>query len=307
MLNVLELTSAVANAGALGFLTAFTQPSPEALREEIRKCRKLTDKPFGVNLTLLPSINPPDYKGYAQAALDEGIRIFETAGNPAPVLKLLKDNNAIVIHKCVSIRHAVRAQNLGVDAISIDGFECAGHPGEDDVSSLILMAKAAKTLKIPYIASGGFADARGCAAAFAMGASAVNMGTRFLCTKEAPVNNLVKEQITKANETDTQLILRAFRNTSRVYKNKVSIETARIEREIKDVQFEDVRELVAGKRGSTVYSTGDVEAGVWSVGQCAGVITDIPSCQELVSRLETGIIEILEATPKRLIKQDAKL
>lgn len=301
------MTSAVANAGALGFLTAFTQPSPEALRAEIRKCRKLTDKPFGVNLTLLPSINPPDYKGFAQAALDEGIRIFETAGNPAPVLKLLKDNKAIVIHKCVSIRHAVRAQNLGVDAISIDGFECAGHPGEDDVSSLILMAKAAKTLKIPYVASGGFADARGCAAAFAMGASAVNMGTRFLCTKEAPVNNLVKEQITKANETDTQLILRAFRNTSRVYKNKVSIETARIEREIKDVQFEDVRELVAGKRGSTVYTTGDVEAGVWSVGQCAGVITDIPSCQELVSRLEKGIIEILEATPRRIIKHNAKL
>lgn len=219
----------------------------------------------------------------------------------------MKDNGAIVIHKCVSIRHALKAQQFGADAISIDGFECAGHPGEDDVTSLVLLAKAKKSLKIPYIASGGFADASGCAAAFAMGASGVNMGTRWLCTLEAPVHMSVKEQIVKAKETDTQLILRAFKNTSRVYKNKVSVETARIEREKKDVKFEDVRELVAGKRGSTVYSTGDVEAGVWSVGQCAGVITDIPSCKDLVDRFEREIIEILVETPKRIVKNDSKL
>lgn len=301
------MTSAVANAGGLGFLTAFTQPSPEALRAEIQKTKKMTNKPFGVNITLLPSINPPDYKAYAQAALDEGIRIFETAGNLKPVLGLLKQNNAIVIHKCVSLRHAVRAQDLGVDAISIDGFECAGHPGEDDVSSLILLSKASKVLKIPYIASGGFAEAHGCAAAFSMGASGVNMGTRFMCTQEAPVDMKVKEKITQASETDTQLILRAFKNTSRVFKNKVSVETARIEREKKDVKFEDVRELVAGKRGATVYTSGDVEAGVWSVGQCAGLITDIPTCAELLSRLEREIIQLLEETPKRIIKPTPKL
>lgn len=304
---LIELTSAVANAGALGFLTAFTQPSPEALRAEIKKCKSLTNKPFGVNLTLLPSINPPDYKAYAQAALDEGIRVFETAGNPSPVFKQLKDAGAIIIHKCISIRHAVRAQNMGVDAISIDGFECAGHPGEDDVTSLVLLAKASKALKIPYIASGGFADARGIAAAFAMGASGVNMGTRWMCTVEAPISIKVKEQITKAKETDTQLILRAFNNTSRVYKNEVSVETARIEREKQGVKFEDVRHLVAGARGSTVYTSGDVEAGVWSVGQCAGVINDIPSCKDLVERLERETIEILTQTPKNIIKTDSKL
>ena len=302
-----ELTAAVANAGALGFITAFTQPSPEALRKEIQRAKKLTNQPFGVNITLLPSIKSPDYKAYAQAALDEGIKIFETAGNPEPVLQLLKDNNAIIIHKCISIKHALRAEKLGVSAISIDGFECAGHPGEEDMTSLVLLAKAARTLKIPYIASGGFADARGCAAALTLGASGVNMGTRFLCTVESPIHQKVKEQITQAKETDTQLILRAFRNTSRVYKNKVSVEAARIEREKQDVKFEDVRELVAGARGSSVYATGDVEAGVWSVGQVQGIIDDIPTCKDLVKKLETGIIEILTETPKLVIREDSKL
>lgn len=258
-------------------------------------------------MTLLPSINPPDYKAFAQVALDEGIRIFETAGNPAPVFKLLKDNGAIVIHKCISIRHAIKAQDMGADAISIDGFECAGHPGEEDVTSLILLARASKSLKIPYIASGGFADPRGCAAAFALGASGVNMGTRWLCTLEAPVHMKVKEQITQAKETDTQLILRAFKNTSRVYKNVVSVETARIEREKAGVKFEDVRELVAGKRGATVYSSGDTQAGIWSVGQSMGVITDIPSCKDLTDRFEREIIQILTETPKNIIRNDSKL
>ena len=302
-----DLTAAVANAGALGFITAFAQPSPEALRKEIQKAKSMTDKPFGVNITLLPSIKSPDYKAYAQVALDEGIRIFETAGNPEPVLQLLKDNKAIVIHKCISIRHALRAEKLGVDAISIDGFECAGHPGEDDVTSLVLLARAAKSLSVPYIASGGFADARGCAAALALGACGINMGTRFLCTVEAPVHQKVKERITQAKETDTQLILRAFRNTSRVYKNQVSVETAKIEREKQNVAFSDVQHLVAGARGSTVYSSGDVEAGVWSVGQVQGVITDIPTCKDLVESLEKGIIEILTETPKRIITTDSKL
>lgn len=255
----------------------------------------------------MPSINPPDYKAFAQVALDEGIRIFETAGNPAPVFRLLKDNGAVVIHKCISIRHALKAEQLGADAISIDGYECAGHPGEDDVTSLVLLAKAKRVLKVPFIASGGFADARGCAAALSLGASGVNMGTRWLCTQEAPVHIKVKEQITKAKETDTQLILRAFQNTSRVYKNHVSVETARIEREKPGVRFEDVRELVAGKRGSTVYSSGDVEAGVWSVGQCIGLITDIPTCAELAARLEREIIEILTETPRLVVVNDSKL
>lgn len=302
------LVAAVANAGALGFMTALTQPSPEALKQEIRKARKMTDKPFGVNITLLPTMNAPDYKGYAQAALDEGIRIFETAGNPEPVLKLLKDNGAVVIHKCVSIKHAVRAQNLGVDAISIDGFECAGHPGEDDITSMVLLAECAKALKIPYIASGGFADARGCAAALTLGACGVNMGTRFMCTVESPIHHNVKEQITKNKDTDTQLVLRKFRNTSRVYKNSVSVEAARIEKEKPDAEFKDVQALVSGARGNTVYTSGDVNAGVWAIGQVQGLITDIPTCDELVKRLEKGIIEILTETPRKVVvSKDSKL
>lgn len=300
------LTAAVANAGALSFLTAFTQPNPEALRKEIQLAKTMTDKPFGVNITMLPSIRAPDYKAYAQAALDEGIRIFETAGNPEPVLKLLLDNKAIVIHKCVNMKQALRAERLGVSAVSIDGFECAGHPGEDDVTSIVLLAQAAQTLKIPYMACGGFADAKGCAAALALGASGVVMGTRFLCTAEAPIHENVKKQITLAKSTDTELILRAFRNTSRVYKNSPAVETARLEREKRDVEFKDVQHLVSGARGVTVYTSGDPDAGIWSVGQIQGVIHDIPTCKDLVATLEKGIIETITNLPKVVVK-DSKL
>lgn len=300
------LTAAVANAGALGFITAFSVPSPEALREEIKLAKTITDKPFGVNITMLPSIRAPDYKAYAQAALDEGIRIFETSGNPEPVLGLLKAHNAIVIHKCVNMKQALRAERLGVDAVSIDGFECAGHPGEDDISSLVLLAQAARHLKIPYLASGGFADARSCAAALALGAQGINMGTRFMCTVEAPIHAAIKKRITEAKETDTQLILRRFKNTSRVYKNKPAVETARMEEENPNLEFKQVQHLVAGVRGALVYTEGDTDAGVWSVGQVQGVIDDIPTCKDLVSTLEKGIIDIISTLPT-LLKADSKL
>lgn len=300
------LVAAVANAGALGFITAFTQPDPEALRNEIKQCKKLTNKPFGVNFTLLPSINPPDYKAFAQVAVDEGIRIFETSGNPKPIIEILRSVESIIIHKCVEIRHALKAETLGVDAISIDGFECAGHPGEQDVSSLILLSRCAQELKIPYIASGGFADARGCAAAFALGAVAVNMGTRWLCTQESPIHENVKKTIVKAKETDTNLLLKPLNNSVRCYNNAVAKEVENIEKTTFGYKFEQVQHLMSGKRGNQVYETGDVDAGIWSCGQAAGLIKDIPTCQELVNRLERETVEIVSRT-QNLVKTEANL
>jgi NAD(P)H-dependent flavin oxidoreductase YrpB (nitropropane dioxygenase family) len=281
--------------------------SPEELRNEIQKTKALTKNPFGVNFTLLPAINPPDYASFASVAVEEGVRIFETSGNPAPIIKILRSVKSVIIHKCVNIKHALKAQSLGVDAISIDGFECAGHPGEEDITSLILLTRAAQELKIPYIASGGFADARGAAAAFALGAQAVNMGTRFLCTVEAPVHDNVKKAIVEAKETDTQILLKPLRNTVRCYKNNVANEVARIEVEQgQQYKFSDVKELMAGAKGRNVYSTGDIHAGIWSAGQAQGIIRDIPTCKELVDRLEKGTIDILNSTQK-LIVSDAKL
>lgn len=279
-----ELVSAVANAGALGFITALTQPTPEALTAEIARCRSMTDKPFGVNLTILPAIKPPPYAEYRQAIIEAGVKIVETAGNkPQEHVEALKAHGVKVIHKCTSVRHALSAERMGVDAISIDGFECAGHPGEDDVPGLILIPAAVDKLKIPVIASGGFGDARGLVAALALGAEGVNMGTRFMCTKESPIHENVKQQIVANDERSTDLIFRTMRNTSRVAKNEVSQKVVEMERA--GATFEDIRELVAGARGRLVYEQGDPEIGVWSAGQVQGLIHDIPSCAELVSRM----------------------
>lgn len=280
------LVSAVANTGALGFLTALTQPTPEDLVKEIERTRDLTDQPFGVNLTILPSITPPPYDEYRQAIVESGIAIVETAGaNPEPHMPYFSAHGVKVLHKCTSVRHAVRAEQAGVDAVSIDGFECAGHPGEDDVPGLVLIPAAAARLSIPIIASGGIADARGLVAALALGADGVNMGTRFLCTREAPVHDNVKSAIVAAGERDTELIFRQLNNTARVASNTVSRDVVRILEA--GGQFEDVRELVAGARGRRVYELGDEEAGVWAVGLVQGLIDDIPTCAELIERMVT--------------------
>jgi nitronate monooxygenase len=279
-----ELVAAVANAGALGCITALTQPTPEALAAEIRRCRELTDRPFGVNLTILPSIKPPPYAEYRRAIIESGVTIVETAGsNPQEHLDDFRPHGIRVIHKATSVRHALKAESIGVDAISIDGFECAGHPGEDDVPGLILIPAAAAVLTVPIVASGGIADARGLVAALALGADAVNMGTRFMCTAESPIHERIKAQIVANDERSTSLIFRGFRNTARVVKNSVSDEVLEIE--ARGGAFEDVRELVSGARGSRVYETGDPEHGIWWAGMVQGLIDDVPTVHELVARM----------------------
>jgi NADH:quinone reductase (non-electrogenic) len=256
-----ELVAAVANAGALGFITALTQPTPEDLTKEIARCGGLTDKPFGVNLTILPSIKPPPYAEYRQAIIESGVKVVETAGNkPQEHVTEFKKHGVKVVHKCTSVRHALSAERMGVDAISIDGFECAGHPGEDDTPGLILVPVAADKVKIPMIASGGFGDGRGLVAALALGAEGINMGTRFMCTKESPIHQLIKEKI-------------------------VAVSTKVVAMEKEGATFDQVRELVAGARGKMVYATGDADEGIWSAGQVQGLIHDIPTCAELVSRI----------------------
>jgi nitronate monooxygenase len=280
-----ELVAAVANAGALGFVTALTQPTPEDLRKEIARCQGMTDKPFGVNLTILPALKPPPYAEYRQAIVESGIKIVETAGyNPEEHIAEFKKYGVKVIHKCTAVRHAVKAQKIGADAISIDGFECAGHPGEDDIPGLILIPAAADKVSIPMIASGGFGDARGLVAALALGADGINMGTRFMCTVESPIHQRVKEQIVANDERATDLIFRTLRNTSRVARNAVSQEVVAIERK-GGATIDDLRHLVAGQRGKVVYEQGDPEFGIWSAGMVQGLIHDIPTCAELVSRI----------------------
>jgi nitronate monooxygenase len=280
-----ELVAAVANAGALGFLTALTQPTPEALAKEIARTRAMTDKPFGVNLTILPTINPVPYDEYRLVVIEAGIKIVETAGNnPAPHLAAFKAASIKVIHKCTSVRHALKAESIGVDAVSIDGFECAGHPGEDDIPGLILIPAAADKITIPMIASGGFGDGRGLAAALALGADGINMGTRFMATKEAPIHQRIKEAIVAGDERATNLIFRTLHNTARGAKNCVSDEVVAIERR-GGATFEDVKPLVAGSRGRQALETGEVDGGIWSAGMVQGLIHDIPSCQELVARI----------------------
>jgi nitronate monooxygenase len=289
-----ELVAAVANAGALGFITALTQPTPEDLRKEIARCRDMTDKPFGVNLTILPTIKPPPYAEYRQAIIESGIKVVETAGNkPQEHVTEFKKHGIVVVHKCTSVRHALSAERMGVDAISIDGFECAGHPGEDDTPGLILIPAAADKVKIPMIASGGFGDGRGLVSALALGAEGINMGTRFMCTKESPIHQRVKEQIVANDERATELIFRTMRNTSRVAKNSVSTKVVELEKE--GATFDQVRDLVAGARGRGVYENGDPEAGVWSAGQIQGLIHDIPTCAELVARIVREAEDIIAA------------
>ena len=296
-----ELVSAVANAGALGFLTALTQPDPRALADEIARCRTMTDRPFGVNLTVFPAINAPDYNGYAQVIIDSGVKIVETAGTPAVAEQwaMFKAAGIKIIHKCTSVRHALSAERKGIDAISIDGFECAGHPGEDDIPGLILIPAAADKVKIPMLASGGFGDGRGLAAALALGAEGINMGTRFCATKEAPIHDGIKQAIVDNDERATELMFRSYRNTARVAKNSVAAEAVRIERE--GNPFEAIAHLVKGARGREGLLNGDPEHGIWSAGLVQGLIHDVPSVKDLVDRIVADAEKIISGRMRGMI------
>ncbi len=289
-----ELAAAVSNAGGLGIITALTQRTPEDLAKEIAKCRGLTDKPFGVNLTFLPSVNQPDYPGYIKAIIEGGVKIVETAGNnPVKWLPVLKENGIKVVHKCTAVRHALKAEAIGCDAVSVDGFECGGHPGEDDVPNMILLPRAAEELKIPFLASGGMADARSLVAALAMGADGMNMGTRFIATKEAPVHENVKQAIVAASELDTRLVMRPLRNTERVLNNAGVEKLLAKEKELgANIKFEDIIEEVAGVY-PRIMLNGEMDAGAWSCGMVAGLIHDIPTCQELLDRIMTEATQII--------------
>jgi NAD(P)H-dependent flavin oxidoreductase YrpB (nitropropane dioxygenase family) len=281
-----ELSSAVSNAGGLGILTALTQPTPDDLALEISRCRQMTDSPFGVNLTMLPAATPPPYEAYLDAILGCGVKIVETAGNiPEAFILKARQAGASVIHKCTTVRHALAAERRGVDAISIDSFECAGHPGEDDVGGMILIASAARKVHIPLIASGGIADGRGMAAALMLGAEGINMGTRFCATLEAPIHENIKQMFVNKTERDTHLIYRTLRNTGRCIKDSISDEVIALERRPQGVQFSEIRHLVSGARGRAALAAGDVEGGVIWGGQVVGLIDDIPSCAELIGRM----------------------
>ena len=291
-----EMAAAVSNAGGLGIITGLTQGTPEKLADEIARCKDMTDKPFGVNLTFLPSLNPPDYPGLVKAIIEGGVKVVETAGrNPEQVLPHLKGAGIKVIHKCTSVRHSLKAQSIGCDAVSVDGFECGGHPGEDDIPNMILLPRAADELEIPFVASGGMADARSLVAALAMGAEGMNMGTRFIATKEAPVHDNVKQAILAASELDTRLVMRPLRNTERVMTNDAVEKLLEIEKEKgADLTFEDIYEQVAGVY-PRIMSEGDMDAGAWSCGMVAGLISDIPTCQELIDRIMSEAEEIIRS------------
>ncbi len=280
-----ELASAVAKAGGLGILTALTQPTPDALAAEIARCRMMTDQPFGVNLTILPTINPPPYADYVEAIVAGGVRIVETAGrSPAEFIARFKDAGVKIIHKCTSVRHALSAQRAGVDAICIDGYEAAGHPGEDDVAGLVLIPAAARALDVPLLAAGGMATGRSMAAALSLGAEGVTMGTRFMLTQEAPIHETIKQALIAGTERDTDVIFRPFRNTARVFRNAVSAEV--IERQAQPgATFEDVRELVSGARGRKALETGQIDAGLVWAGMGIGLMDDIPTCAVLIERI----------------------
>ncbi|MGB1563913.1 MAG: NAD(P)H-dependent flavin oxidoreductase [Sinimarinibacterium flocculans] len=288
-----ELAAAVSNAGGLGILTALTQPSPDALREEIARCRTMTDKPFGVNLTILPSVKPPPYAEYRKAIIDSGIRIVETAGhNPREHVEDFKAHGITVVHKCTAVRHALSAERMGVDAISIDGFECAGHPGEDDIPGLVLIPAAADKVKIPMLASGGFGDGRGLVAALALGADGINMGTRFCATVEAPIHDKVKQLLVDNDERGTNVIFKSLKNTARVGKNSVSDQVVEILRR-PDAKFDDVAHLVKGAQGRVALETGDLDAGLIWAGQVQGLIHDIPTVAELMQRIVDDATRII--------------
>ena len=281
-----EMAAAVSNAGGLGIITALTQKPPADLANEIARCRDMTDKPIGVNLTFLPVVNAPDYPGYVKAIIEGGVKVVETAGNnPVQVLPILKEHGIKVIHKCTAVRHALKAQSIGCDAVSVDGFECGGHPGEDDIPNMILLPRAADELEIPFVSSGGQADGRSLVASLAMGASGMNMGTRFIATKEAPVHQNVKDAIVAASELDTRLVMRPLRNTERVLTNVAVERLLEKERALgADLKFEDIIEEVAGVY-PRIMKEGEMDAGAWSCGMVAGLIHDIPTCKELIDRI----------------------
>lgn len=289
-----ELVAAVSNAGGFGIITALTQPTPEDLEKEIARCREMTDKPFGVNLTILPSAKPPPYEAYLDAALDSGIKVLETAGNnPKAFIAKAKARGVKIIHKCTAVRHALSSERNGVDAVSIDGFECAGHPGEDGIGCLVLFAIAASQLKIPLIASGGIADGRTMAAALAMGIEGVNMGTRFCVTKEAPIHDNIKQLLVDKSERDTNLIFRTLHNTGRVLKTDLSDEVIAIENRPGGCEFKDIQPLVSGIKGREALESGDPSRGLIWAGQTVGLIHDIPTCAELIDRMVRECRELL--------------
>jgi NAD(P)H-dependent flavin oxidoreductase YrpB (nitropropane dioxygenase family) len=301
-----ELVAAVANAGALGFLTGLTQPTPEDLAKEIERCRGMTDKPFGVNLTILPTIKPVPYDEYMDAIIRSGVRIVETAGNnPEKYIPVFKEAGVKIIHKCTAVRHALKAERLGVDAVSIDGFECAGHPGEDDTPGLVLIPITADKLKIPFIASGGFGDARGLVAALALGADGVNMGTRFMATQEAPIHARVKQKLVESDERQTALIFRTMRNTARVHKNSIAEKVIEIEH-TPGSSFDDVRNFVAGAKGRHVLEAGELDYGIWSAGMVQGLIHDVPSAHDLVHRIVREAEEIIAGRLEGMMRPRAK-
>jgi len=281
-----EMAAAVSNAGGLGIITGLTQKTPADLSKEIARCREMTDKPFGVNITILPTLTPPDYPAIVKAVIDGGVKVVETAGrNPIDLLPPLKEAGIKVIHKCTSVRHSLKAQAIGCDAVSVDGFECGGHPGEDDVPNFILLPRAADELEIPFVSSGGMADGRSLVASLAMGAQGMNMGTRFIATKEAPVHDNVKAAIVAASELDTRLVMRGLRNTERVMTNDAVERLIEKEKRLGDsLKFEDIIEEVAGVYPA-IMMEGEMDRGAWSCGMVAGLINDIPTCQELIDRI----------------------
>lgn len=293
-----ELAAAVSNAGGLGIITALTQKTPTDLANEIDRCKDMTDKPFGVNLTFMPSFQTPPYAEYIQAIINGGVKVVETAGhNPEAYMPMLKGAGIKVIHKCTSVRHSLKAEQIGCDAVSVDGFECAGHPGEDDIPNMVLLPRAAEELSIPFIASGGIGNAKQLVAALALGADGVNMGTRFIATKEAPVHQNVKDAIVAASELDTRLIMRPMRNTVRVFANKATERIFEVEREKgSDLQIEDIREMVGGVYPK-IMGDGDMDGGAWSCGMVAGLINDVPSCQDLLDGI---IVEAENIIRKKL-------
>jgi len=297
-----ELAAAVSNAGGLGIITGLTQGTPEKLDAEIKKCQALTDKPFGVNLTFLPSMTPPDYPGLIEVIINNGVKVVETAGrNPAVYMPAMKDAGIKVIHKCTSVRHSIKAQDIGCDAVSVDGFECGGHPGEDDIPNFILLPRAADELEIPFVASGGMADARSLVAAMALGAEGMNMGTRFIATEDAPVHQNVKEAIVNASELDTRLIMRSLTNTERVLNNPAVESLMAKEKALgDDLKFEDIIDEVAGVYPK-VMMDGEPEAGAWSCGMVAGLVSDIPTVKELIDRIMSEAEDIIASKLQKAI------
>jgi NAD(P)H-dependent flavin oxidoreductase YrpB (nitropropane dioxygenase family) len=297
-----ELVAAVANAGALGFITALTQPTPDDLLKEIERTRQMTDKPFGVNFSILPAIKPIPYEEYARAIIDSGIKIVETAGqNPEQFLTAFTSAGIKVIHKCTSVRHGLKAEKIGCAAVSIDGFECAGHPGEDDIPGLVLIPAAVDKIKIPIIASGGFGDGRGLVAALALGAEGINMGTRFLATKEAPIHDTMKKMIVESDERQTTLLFRTLRHTGRVYRNSIAQKVLEIEARPGETQFQDILTLVSGERSKKVITDGNLEDGIWWAGMVMGLIHDIPTVEELIERIVNEAEQLIKERLAKLL------